>query len=187
MTATEENHIRLFVAIPVPALMDETLKSLQHQNSSLNGIRWTPIPNLHITIFFLGEISELNCSFVKQAVSKVIENSSPFHLDFEKITLTGKNKYGRMIWAQFRKHNSFASLSNGIFEAVEPYLILRRFIHDPVPHITLARMKTEPVSLNLNSEKLISLPEVNSCELWKTVHGKYGVVYDSLEQFRFGK
>ena len=179
----------MFVAVPVPHLRAEELKIIQLQNNSLDGIRWTPPSNLHVTLFFLGEVLEENISSINDSIKKVIENTSPFEIEFEKILLKGKKKNSSMIWVQFFRSDSYASVSNAIYNSVKDFLIAQPVLKEPVPHITLARLKRDaPVdAINLAFEKKFLLPEINSCELWKTVHTNEGVVYKSLERFDFKK
>lgn len=184
-----KNVARIFVAIPVPYLQAEEFKIIQQQNLSLSNIRWTPLANLHVTIFFLGEVLEENIFSINNAIKKVIENTSPFRIDFEKIMLKGQKKNNGMIWAKFFRNDSYASLSNAIYNAVKEFLIVQPVFKEPVPHITLARIKnmTGIDAINLSFKENFSLLEINSCELWKTVHTKDGVVYECLEQFDFRK
>lgn len=182
---TEQNFARVFVAFPVPSILTEELKSIREQNNSLKGIRWTPLPNLHVTLFFLGEVSEKNLTPINLALSKVIECTPCFKIEFEKITLAGKKKQGGMIWARFYKNDFYATLSTNLHHAVHSFLIVQPVLKDPVPHITLARFRreTEIDQINLFFENNFSLPEINCCELWKSVQTKKGVVYKSLRRF----
>jgi len=187
--SSKQNVARLFVAFPVPDIQREELKLIQQQNSSLTGIRWTPLPNLHLTIFFLGEVLEENIPQINDVISKVVEQTHPFIVQFEKIVLAGKMKHGGMIWARFFKNNFYTAISMDIYDAVKEYLIVQPMIKDPIPHITLARFKREAETekINLSFEYNFSIPGINFCELWKSVQTKEGVIYKSLQRFELNK
>jgi 2'-5' RNA ligase len=144
---------------------------------------------LHITIFFLGEVLEENIPPISDSISSVTNNTKSFQLEFEKIKLAGKLKHGGMIWAQFYKNDFYFNLSTGIYHAVKSFLLTQPVLKDPVPHITLARFRKEADfnQINLSFENSFTLPEINFCELWKTIQTKEGVQYKSLERFEFGK
>ena len=188
-SSSEKNYARIFVAFPVPFSNAEELKIIHQQNSFLDGIRWTPSQNLHVTIFFLGEVVEANISPIINAISAVTNKAKPFTIQFEKIKLAGKLKRGGMIWAQFYKNDSYFNLSKNIYHGVEPYLIIQPVFKDPIPHVTLARFKgeTDSAKINLSFQDTFTLPEINYCELWRTIQTKEGVVYKSLGRFDFEK
>jgi 2'-5' RNA ligase len=185
----EKNYARIFVSFPVPSLQAEALEIIRQQNSLATGIRWTQIQNLHVTIFFLGEVLEENLPAINRAISFVTVETLPFNLTFEKITFAGKLKHGGMIWARFLKSNSYASLSGNIYHAVREFLLTQPVFKDPIPHITLARFKreTDLTKINLTMGFALELPSINYCELWKTIQTKEGVLYKSLGRFDFRK
>jgi len=179
--------VRVFIAYPLPLLFAESLRTVQQQNQSLNGFRWTPSENLHVTIFFIGEIQKEKIPAVTEAVSQVAKDCKTFHLEFDAITVEGKRKNG-MIWARFKKNPDYADLSVNVYAAVKSLLMREPNIKDPIPHITLARWKpgAEIENLNLSVEGKLSDLDVNVCELWQTVQGKEGVSYDRLARFGIG-
>jgi 2'-5' RNA ligase len=182
-----KNYVRVFVAVPVQPAQAEELKQIQLQNNSLRGIRWTPLSNLHITVFFLGEVQEENISSISKKIKVIAHTTSPFNIQFEKITTEGKIKRSGMIWARFYKNKDFSLLANTVSESVKSFLAPRSAIADPVPHITLARLKVkaEYEKINLFFKENFSIPEITFCELWQTIHTKDGVLYKSLERFDF--
>ncbi len=187
VASSEKNYARIFVAFPIFPLKAEELKAIQQQNSPslANEIRWTPLRNLHVTIFFLGEVLQENIPSISKAISTVTSQTKPFTIEFEKVQLAGKLKHGGMIWARFHKNDSYFNLSSGIYHAVKNFLLTQPVFKDPVPHITLARFRKETDfnKINLSFEDNFMLPEINFCELWKTIQSKEGVWYESLERF----
>src|SRR5436190_4874871 len=102
-----KNYARIFVAFPVTSVIAEELKIIRVQNNLLTGIRWTPSQNLHLTIFFLGEVPEENVSSISVVISAALIKTKPFSIEFDRITLAGKPKHGGMIWARFHKNDFY--------------------------------------------------------------------------------
>lgn len=185
--SASKNLVKVFVAFPVPSIHAEELKIIQQRNAVLNGIHWTPLPNLHVTLFFLGEVFEESIPDINIALLNVTEYAESFNLKFEKIVLTGKKKYRGMIWVRFFKKDSFTNLSMNLHQAVKSFLINQPVLKDSIPHITLARIKkdAEIEKIDLSFANKFSLPEIKFCELWKSIQTKEGVIYKPLERFEF--
>lgn len=183
----ETNFARVFVAFPILSDQVNKIHSIQQQNASLEQIRWTPLRNLHITLFFLGEVPSESLDRIRAAISNVIVHSHSLKLEFEKATMEGKNKKGGMIWIRFFKNDLFTTLHQNLYHAVKSYLGVQSALKDTIPHITIARFRkeTEIDKLNLLIDTNFSIPEINSCELWQTVQTKAGVFYKNLQLFEF--
>ena len=130
---------RIFVAIPVPHEIFLYLEKLKKQNENISAIKWTRPHNLHLTIYFIGNIEAKDFEEVVATVKAAVESQKKFIIEFEKICLATKKK-PKMIWARFSKHESFSRLANSINEALK-FIILQNKFHfnEPVPHITFRR------------------------------------------------
>lgn len=131
---------RIFVAIPVSNHLQLALSRVKPHSSA--GMRWVAPKNLHLTIRFLGEISEEQLGRVFSAVSQAArEGPGPFTLHVEGIGAFPSTNQARVIWAGVSgDHKPLTQL----YERVQARL------HDvgfPVekrpfrPHITLARLR----------------------------------------------
>lgn len=182
------NMIRIFTAYPIRNEIAESFILLSQKNSHIKKIRWTPLENLHITLFFIGEVEEHNLDKIKLALKDVLSGQQPFSLEFEEIELRGR-KHPSMIWGKFGKSESFSILSEKIYRSVREFMTIEVAHKDPVPHCTLARMKTH---VDLEAlDKSITLPistlNIDRIELWQTEQTKEGVKYKSLEEFSLQK
>ena len=182
-------NLRLFVAFPLPKGLWKDAEAVHLNNKGVANIRWTPLQNLHITIFFLGEVHASNLDKIKSKIRDEVSATSSFKLDFEKIAFVKGRKHSGMIWMQFFKNEFFSSLSNGLEKVLQELLMHTATIHDPIPHVTLARWKgafaTEEINSELNADFL--LPEIKYCELWQSISSTEGVKYISLDRFEIGK
>lgn len=78
------HHHRVFLAIPIEQdlrnYIYQTIKSLYHNHPSL---RWINEENYHVTLHYLGSISEAQLISVTEKMSPVIANYSSFSLKLE--------------------------------------------------------------------------------------------------------
>ena len=183
----EKKLVRVFAAFPVSSVQAEKIKTIQLHNDSLKQIRWTPLLNLHVTLFFLGEVRKESLEQISNALSKAIKHTAAFRIEFEKVTVERKTKKGAMIWLHFFKNEFFTVLNKNLFLSVASYLRIIPVLKNPIPHITIARFRKEVEvdKINLSFDQDFSIPEINFCELWQTVHTKEGVAYKSLDRFDF--
>ncbi len=89
-----------------------------------------------------------------------------------------------MIWVQFRKNDRFSSMSRKIKDLVSGFMTKSASHPDPIPHITIARMKRKADISAINPEKL-SIPEsilLDRIELWQSLQSAEGVLYRMVEQ-----
>ncbi len=178
--------IRIFVAYPVKNDLAKSFLQLPAKNSSIKNIRWTPEDNLHITLFFIGEIEENNLESVKAILKETLRDCRSFDLEFENIIFKGKRN-SSMIWAAFKKEKSFSELSARIYKAVNDLMTIVPNHLDPIPHCTLARLKqeAEPSAIDTTVNFEFSSIHIDGAELWKTVQTKEGVKYECLEKYEF--
>lgn len=164
--------------------MAESFLRLSQKNPDIKNIRWTPKENLHITLFFIGEIEEKNLSDVKVNLENIFIDQKTFSLEFESVILKGK-KHPSMIWVGFRKNEFFRELSEKIHQSIKDFMTVKSVHHDPIPHCTLARLKPGADISSMN--RMINLQQpvlkINTAELWQTEQTKDGVRYVCLQKF----
>ncbi|WP_299702463.1 RNA 2',3'-cyclic phosphodiesterase [uncultured Pontibacter sp.] len=139
---------RLFIAAPVP----EELKSyLSRQASSFQheAIRMVPEVNLHLTLFFIGNVPIEQLSDIREVTAHMAGQFAPFDLKLQAVEPGPKPRSPRLVWARFAPDDTFANLSRGLAQALSPQPLSQR---DPIPHITLARFrKDRPTPHNLEA------------------------------------
>ena len=180
--------IRIFVVFPIKYELAESFLLLSKKNSFNQNVRWTPRANLHITLFFIGEIEEENLNKIKNSLGNILQKQHSFSLSFEKIFFTDSKKRSLMIWGQFKKSEDFRMLSEKIYVSVKELMTTDHVHQDPIPHCTIARIKqnaeTLAIDLNVNVQERFSVM-IDAAELWQTVQTKEGVKYKSIEKYKF--
>lgn len=175
---------RLFIGIPLSAFFIDTLGEVQAANQHINKIRWTPLQNLHITLYFLGNTPASEITGMIHQLEIVAKEIKPFRLVFHQYQLAPKRR-PYMIWATFQSNSSFVQLS----KAIDAIFRSERNLKEPRAHITLARFKylQSPSSIVLPS--VASTPEIaiNQMTLWASALQPEGPIYTALYTFDLGK
>lgn len=168
---------RLFVALPIGKQLLSAIIRVKLLNEHLEGVRWTPLANLHLTLFFLGEVNPIHVPEIIKLINEV--QPEKFQISFNSFSLEGgRPKHPSMIWAKFNRHPGFTALSLKLRKAFEPFISEPMKFAEPIPHITVARIKNV-------QEFILDVPMnepfiVNGMELWQSVRTSTGVTYPVL-------
>ncbi|MCX6720425.1 MAG: RNA 2',3'-cyclic phosphodiesterase [Candidatus Staskawiczbacteria bacterium] len=185
----EKRH-RVFVAINLPHEIRKELFEYSEKHLDLPA-KWTAKDNLHITLEFLGALTDEEAGEVCLAVKEVAERHSSFSLNLNKILYGPPNlKAGqapKFVWAEGDKSEELSALredlENSLAEKVAFVPENRVF----APHITLARISSwewkaiEPEERPEINENLDLLFTVESIEVMESEKRKDGQVYTVLE------
>lgn len=182
---------RLFLAIAVPKevriTVDEFLEPYK-THAALSHARWVEDESRHITALFLGEVHDARLSEIREFTRGVCGRMQPFDLTFNGVTLFPTKNRAKMLWLRYNKSLAFEELVGEL----RRYLLmvlpkLEEEEMEPIPHVTLARLKesVDPKSLSF---KPLSLPPltVNELLLYESVITSEGSHYSLLETFPYG-
>jgi 2'-5' RNA ligase len=150
--------------------------------------KWTVKDNLHITLEFLGDLTDVEIADVCNAVSEVAKKHGSFSINLNKILYGPPKKMPpRMVWAEGEKSDELAELKESLQE-----LLLEKISYRPegrgfTPHITLARIS----EWEFKKFDLEERPEINedidlvftveSIEAMESVLKRGGPIYTVLE------
>lgn len=180
-----KDSIRLFVAATLPETLKQELQE-QLQVYEHPSIRPVPQQNLHLTLFFLGNVPVEQLSSIKQAIREVAQRHQPFTLEFERTEAGPKPKQPRLIWARFAAHPAYEALSHDLTAKLSDEPPKKQKL---IPHVTVARFrKDKPVPNNLFTvtakEPLqLHVPEI---ALWQSELASPHPVYSVLETYPLG-
>ncbi|QMU30453.1 RNA 2',3'-cyclic phosphodiesterase [Adhaeribacter radiodurans] len=170
---------RLFIAVPVP----DNLQDFFNQQQSAfehEAVRFVPAANLHLTVYFLGEVPTSHLENIMTALQQVASHTTPFHLELERLEPGPKPKSPRLIWARFATHPTFTQLCTAFTTQLG---ISSSNQANYIPHITLARFRkgTKPPLLSSVTvpPQQITLP-VSSVALWESKLASPHPIYQSL-------
>jgi 2'-5' RNA ligase len=126
---------RLFVAIDLP---EEVKKEVAGIAGKLQGGRWVPDSQLHLTLRFIGEADEALFRAIKAALAGV--RGTPFPLALKGVGHFPPGRYPRVLWVGMEESTPLMELQRRVESALADAGVPpegRRFS----PHITLARLK----------------------------------------------
>jgi len=157
---------RIFIAINLPQEVKKELGSFKSKWPELPA-RWTKKDNLHITLEFLGYVSDEELLKVFQGTGELASKHQSFEIHLNKIIYGPPKKPPRMIWAIGKRIGEL----------------------NLVPHITLARIRAwdfrriEPEERPEVNEDIDLTFEVDSIEIMESVLGRGGPTYTILKSF----
>lgn len=129
--------IRLFVALPLPDRVAESLLAIQ---SGVPGARWSAREQLHLTLRFIGEVDDRDANAIDEGLATI---SAPrFRLELKGIGAFG-GKNPRAIWAGVADSEPLLHLQRKIESAIQR-LGFPAEERKYTPHVTLARLRATP-------------------------------------------
>jgi hypothetical protein len=177
--------MRLFVAFGGVGYWRDVQHDVQRSHSSPE-IRWTHPYNLHFTLYFIGEVEATAYSTIVSTIKRVVIATRPFMLEPIGVVPATNPRSPSMILLQYKKCDAFTELNKRLYDELKPVVKSASLLHDPIPHVTLARMKSGRVALADLHSNIPSTPlEINHGAIWQTTHDSHGVRYKELEKFSF--
>jgi len=172
--------MRTFIALELPEEMKDEIVGLQKEleKSGLFDGKLTERENLHLTLKFLGEISEEQAEDVKEILGKVKFNK--FNVKISQVGVFNEN-FIRIIWGALSGKELFDIQKEIDDKLKELFAEEERFMG----HITLARPKSVPdkkkLIIGLESLKMSEKNYVvDKISFKKSELKKEGPVYENL-------
>lgn len=129
---------RLFVAIDFP---DEIKRELKEIAFALPGARWTKPENLHLTLFFIGEVNEEKFKAIASALDGI--HPPEFFLSLRGLGYFSRGKQPKILWVGVNDASSLLLLHKKIQGTLHE-IGIRPERNKFSPHITLARLNNTP-------------------------------------------
>ncbi len=176
---------RLFLAIPLP---DEEIKRLAaylepyKSEPILADLKWVEPKNFHITTLFLGDIPDSVVPEMLEILRGTCARIHPFDFHYEGI-LFFPFKLPKMIWARFHKSFEFTELAKELRRFLAPYMEESEEEKDPVPHITLAKLRN-PIDARKFAFKPYKMDalRVHELHLYESDVSQDGAAYTLIEK-----
>jgi 2'-5' RNA ligase len=177
---------RLFVALLPTAPAQEALTGLMQ---GLEGVHWTPPPQLHLTLRFIGAVADPAREQIEMALARV--KVRRFLLDMEGVRGFPARATPTILWAGVGRghpllHQLRQQVDDQLLTTPTP-IALRPF----EPHLTLARVREGPpvaVAHWLKRHRDFAGPTwpVDAFHLMASEPRPGGAVYRSLRQYELG-
>lgn len=182
--------MRTFVAIDLSEdIRGHLVPLVDSLRTTARGVRWVNPGGMHLTLKFIGEISEEKCAAVSQALGRVhIGEAVP--LELCGLGFFPNENHPRVFWVGIEAPPSLERLATLVEDALEPLGIAReqRAFR---PHLTLGRFKSEE-GLGKLRDTIARLPsrefgrmEARVFTLFQSMLGPHGARYVKLREFSF--
>lgn len=186
---------RLFWAVNLPRDLKAGLAALQKQlQVTMADVKWVEEENLHVTVFFMGEVEGSVVGDVVTAVEKVASRLKPFVLEVEGIGTFPRGGPPRVLWVGIRGEvQKMVDLHRSVSEVLAPYGFTTGE-KSLSPHLTLGRFRSsrgraelmrrvEELSRSLGPMGLVKVDAVDLMESRLTPRGP---VYSILASVPLG-
>jgi len=183
---------RIFVAINLPDDVKEKL--LEYKNAWQEiPARWAKKENLHLTLTFLGNVSEQELPEIIRLLQTVGTRHSPFEVQITRLQYGPDERRPRMIWAMGEKSSEFLELQKDVERTLAAENLYTPEARSFSPHLTLARFQTtqfrqmDPEERPEIAEKISLSFQVKSLELMESKLKRSGAEYTILQSFMLKK
>ncbi len=184
---------RVFIAVNLPDDIKNKLLGFRDKWPDLPA-RWTAKNNLHITLAFLGYLTDEEMLAVCNVTREVASRHKMHEIKLNKI-IYGPNKKlpPRMVWIETEKSSELQSVKTDLAALLASKIKYALEERDFAPHITLARIKTwewrkiEPEERPTINEEINLSFEAKSIEVIESRLKKGGAEYTILENAPLSK
>ncbi len=180
--------VRCFVGIPLPENYQMGLGDIRQEwdNKLDSRIAWTKQGNWHLTLYFLGEISEGSLEDVQAQLAQVTMDK--FSLQAKGGGFFPPNREPRVIWLGVQKGGQeCVELASKVENALLP-LGFEKSKKEFKPHLTLGRVKKNKKDNWRDLQKYLnqiywSEIRIDSFILWQSELTPQGPVYKRIREF----
>jgi len=176
--------VRTFVAVFPPPETQKALADAARRLPVVGKIRLIPPANVHLTLKFLGDVSQEELERVAEALEPMRERNESFEAGVSGFGAFPSSKRARVLWAGIGEGaDGLRALAEDVEERLE-LLGFEREGRGYVPHLTLGRAGGRPVALEA-LETFSSVPTflVRRVELVESVLGRAGATYSTLAAY----
>lgn len=149
-------------------------------------VRWTPMENLHLTIRFLGDVSEEVLEQLNTSIKSQLAGVAPFSIMFKEPRLFPHFKKPRVV-AAIIPHNDALNMLANILESSAVAVGLEPETRQFKGHLTLGRCKkTFPKRIKLDSIPFSCKLPVSRVSLFQSQLSSEGPTYIKLAELALG-
>jgi 2'-5' RNA ligase len=183
--------IRSFLAFELPLEIKKGVSRVFAEiRGSIRNIRWVNVDNIHLTIVFMGNVSEDLIPPINEAVEKVCLRYGPFYISLSGLGAFPNTRRPRVVWLGLQGDTERMSFfKKALHKHIKPFGI-KEEKRPFKPHLTLGRFRNPaPGDSSLDNfiakYKDLSSPECQMDELilFKSDLNPGGAVYTKLKSW----
>jgi RNA 2',3'-cyclic 3'-phosphodiesterase len=178
--------VRTFVAVFPPHEVREALFRAAHDLPASKAFRLIGPEKLHLTLKFLGNVTEEDLIRVEQALEQLRGRHEPFEVSTSGFGAFPSQRRPRILWAGVGEGSEpLRAVAHSVDDLLEP-VGFGRERRPYVPHLTLGRARGQGAKLDATSVYPPALRfSVSGVDLVESVPGEGGVSYSVLETYSF--
>ena len=190
--------IRSFIAIELPSEIKAELTSLEERLISGQHpfVKWVAPEGIHLTLKFLGNVAQTTLPQIIEAVARIAQPISPFHLQIGGLGAFPNLQRPQVIWVGVGGEvEKLAALQRGVDAALAP-LGFHPESRPFSPHLTLGRLRERASPRERQNfgqwvsstkfETSLSF-EVEALSLMKSQLTPSGAIYSQLASIKLGR
>jgi 2'-5' RNA ligase len=136
--------IRTFIAIEIPASIQKQIALLQNRLKSMGGgISWVKTDNIHLTLKFLGDVSQELMQQVIEATKKSCEAIKLFDLEIKGAGFFPDSKRPRVLWVGCEENSGNLLKIHQNLDILLSALGFEKELRKFSPHLTIGRVKEQ--------------------------------------------
>ncbi|HKJ38091.1 MAG TPA: RNA 2',3'-cyclic phosphodiesterase [Anaerolineales bacterium] len=183
--------VRTFISADIPPIIQ---KSIQQQVDNLrskigdSSVRWVSVRNIHITLKFLGDVSQANADILTQIIRTEADAHHAFDINVTRLGSFPSPKRARVLYIGIQASAALDALQRGIESACARV----GFSSESRPfsaHLTIGRVRQR--ILKSDQQKIyeilrdveidsLGIARVDSVHLYKSERKSSGAVYTKL-------
>ncbi len=182
---TDEPKHRLFAAVELPDPIRDAIEAIVEPLRSLDGFRWTPVGNLHLTLAFLGWAEPDTVEPIRERLPAAASAVEPFEAFLAGAGRVPERGKARVLWVGFEDPTgSLAELSTAVGRSLEG--LFQPDDRPFRPHVTVARAR-RPVAVQLPATVVAprAFP-VEQITLFRSFLGGEHARYEALARWPLG-
>lgn len=151
-------------------------------------ISWARPEGWHVTLKFLGDVSETRLAAVRGALSSAVGGVSCFEIALRGLSAWPRGDRARVLAVRVEDEGNSGRLAQGVDDALEP-LGFAREMREYIPHLTVARLRNSAAGRAVASaarpfeETLFGTMPVERMGLYQSVLGPDGARYRRIEDY----
>ncbi len=181
--------MRLFIAIELSQEIRNTLAQIEsHLKYAAADVKWVEKDNIHLTLKFLGEVSEEKAEKVKAVLDEIGRDFKPFEISIKDIGAFPKIDYPRVIWVGLEKGSKESIELAGRIDDALSKIGFQKETRPFAAHLTIGRVRSSKNKEALK-EKMLSyhLPStayhpISSVVLFQSKLTPKGPIYTKLHE-----
>lgn len=183
--------IRAFIALDITPAIQNRLKEVSNkfkEQLADISIRWVPSENIHLTLKFLGDVSETNLHMLTDILKVEASHHPPFEISVGDSGAYPNNNRPRVLWVGVQAPPELDLLQSGVASEMEK-LGYARERRSYSPHLTIGRVgrnvprkDTLKISEVIESNKIgfLGATRIHEVCLYKSDLKPSGAVYTRL-------